>query len=148
MKKNIILLILIVILYDNLTYITSDLLSLFLPVESNYIIVSESYKLVINDSCNGGLIYGMFLILGIYYQFQSFLITEILILFLINIIRIAIIYWIVLYNGREYFFIAHDILGYGMVIITFLILFIYNMKNEAANKKWLFLLAITRHELI
>ncbi|CAA6825779.1 MAG: Unknown protein, partial [uncultured Sulfurovum sp.] len=129
------------LLINNLqTNLTTLLTSLSLPkgmVEAHRIFITEHYALIIEKACNGLIPYLFFL--ASILAFPSTLIHKIkwaimgyLFITAMNVFRIWFVTQFVLQEQKN-FYLAHDYLGNGLLILTGLILFSSFIKTRNKN---------------
>ncbi len=136
--------ILFTIYYFNILYIssiqtdlTAYLLSIILPdnlIKSHEIFIDSRYSLIIERACNGLIAY--FMLLASIISFSSPIKNKIvwitlgyIIINIINTFRIWLIIKFVL-KDKNYFYLAHDIIGNILLILTSLLIFILFIKNR------------------
>ncbi len=150
MKKNFLYLyiinsiILFTIYYFNILHISSTetdltayLLSIILPdnlMKNHEIFIDSRYTLIIERACNGLIAY--FMLLASIISFPSTIKYKIvwaiigyILINIVNIFRIWLVTYFVLKN-KQYFYIAHDIIGNILLISISILIFILFIKSR------------------
>jgi len=112
-----------------LNTIILGLFSKFYFVKENYILLDNGFKAYISNACNGYFLYALLASILVYLN-KSFIyiVINIIVLFIFNLIRIYLILKLVTID-INFFEIAHDLIGRVLMVIVFLSL-VYVAKKE------------------
>ena len=136
--------ILFTIYYFNILYISSTetdltayILSIILPdnlMKGHEIFIDSRYSLIVERACNGLIAY--FMLLASIISFPSTIKDKIIwatigyiVINIVNIFRIWLVAQFVLKN-KQYFYIAHDIIGNILLISISILIFILFIKSR------------------